>query len=260
MSSQIPLASSPLDYAVTRRDGDVMAMVRHALETGNTQLAFQPVVTAMNTRKVAFYEGLIRLRDEGGRVIPAHQFMGNIEEDDLGREIDCASLSLGIRMLRQNPSMRISINTSARSMADGMWRDILTRELSADPHLGARLILEISESSAMLLHEVLVRFMAQMQPLGVAFALDGFGAGMMSFRYLHDFFFDLVKIDRCFVRDIQSSPDNQVLAEALLMVARQFEMLTVAEGVETEEEANVLRQIGAECLQGYLFGAPRFAI
>jgi len=102
--------------------------------------------------------------------------------------------------------------------------------------------------------------MAEMQPLGIAFALDDFGAGFTAFRYLKEFFFDLVKIDDVFVRDIAHHPDNQVLAEALITVAHQFEMFAVAEGVETEPEAAFLRSIGCDCLQGYHIGVPKLSV
>lgn len=250
----------PLQVAMASRDRDVLDMVRRSLAAGHAQLAFQPVVAAQNLDKVVFYEGLIRLRDDGGRVIPAHQFMPVIEEMDLGREVDCASLRLGLDMLRNNPGLRLSINTSARSIGDGAWRRTLEAALAQSPHLGARLILEISETSAMLLHEVVIRFMAEVQPAGVAFALDDFGAGMTAFRYLKDFFFDLVKIDAHFIRDIQHSPDNQVLTEALIAVAHQFEMFAVAEGVETPAETGLLQSLGVDCLQGYHFGVPRFTL
>ena len=112
----------------------------------------------------------------------------------------------------------------------------------------------------MQLHEVVIRFMAEIQPQGVAFALDGFGAGMTAFRHMKDFLFDLVKIDKSFVRDIATDPDNQILAEALLMVAHQFEMFAVADGVESAEDAQFLTRMGADCLQGYHFGVPKFEI
>ncbi len=251
---------TPLDYAVADFDRDVMSSVRTSLNAGHAQLAFQPIVAATGKNPIAFYEGLIRLKDSGGRIIPAGLFMSEIEETELGREIDCASLRLGIETLRANPTLRLSINMSARSMADGKWRRTLERGLADNPNLAPRLILEINESSAMVLHEVLIRFMAEMQPQGVAFALDDFGAGMTSFRYLKDFFFDLVKIDQCFVRGIESSPENQVMTEALINVAHQFEMFAVAEGVETAAEAALLQSLGVDCLQGYLFGAPRMAL
>ncbi len=253
-------SQNPLDYAVNLRDMDVKTMVRQALDHGNAQLAFQPVVLSVDPAQIAFYEGLIRVRDETGRVIPAYHFMTDIEETELGREIDCASLRLGLDMLAANPSVRISINMSARSMADGKWRRTLDSGLQGRHDIGSRLILEISESSAMTLHEVLIRFMAEMQPLGVAFALDDFGSGMTAFRHLKDFFFDMVKIDKCFTRNIDSSPDSQVMAESLMVVARQLEMFSVAEGVETAEEAEALRNIGMDCLQGYHFGVPKFGL
>jgi EAL domain-containing protein (putative c-di-GMP-specific phosphodiesterase class I) len=250
----------PLDYAVASRDSDVMSMVRTALDSGNAQLAFQPVVVAQDPRQTAFYEGLIRVKDATGRVIPAYQFMTDIEETEIGREIDCASLQLGIEMLRANPGVRLSINMSARSMADGKWRRVLENGLSGNSSIGSRLILEISEASAMQLHEVLIRFMNEMQPLGVAFALDDFGSGMTSFRHLKDFYFDMVKIDKCFIRDIHNSSDNQVLTESLMVVAQQLEMFAVAEGVESAEEAALLQRIGVDCLQGYFFGVPKFGL
>jgi EAL domain-containing protein (putative c-di-GMP-specific phosphodiesterase class I) len=250
----------PLQFAFASRDRDVLTMVRASLAAGHAQLAFQPVIAAGTTGAIAFYEGLIRLRDNGGRVIPAHQFVETIEDTDLGREIDCASLRLGFDMLAANPNLRLSINMSARSIADGDWRRIMDRRLKENPRLGERLILEISETSAMLLHEVVIRFMAEMQPRGVAFALDDFGGGMTAFRHLKDFFFDMVKIDRCFIRDIDALPDNQVLTEALITVAHQFEMFAVAEGVETEAELLLLQSLGIDCLQGYYFGVPKFAL
>ena len=110
------------------------------------------------------------------------------------------------------------------------WRQGLQKKTA----IGNRLIFEISETSAMLLHEIVIRFMAEMQPRGIAFALDGFGAGLTAFRHLKDFFFDLVKPDKGFVHGIADDPDNQVLTEALITVAQQFEMLVIADGVETQ--------------------------
>ena len=195
----------PLQYAMASRDADVMHLVRDALVAGRGQLAFQPVVTSDAQHLVAFYEGLIRLSDENGRVLPAAHFMPQVEDTDLGRQIDCLSLELALRKLRENPDLRLSVNLSARSMGDGEWRRILDRGLLDRNNLGDRLIFEISETSAMMLHENVIRFMAEMQPKGVAFALDGFGAGMTAFRYLKEFFFDLVKIDKSFIKGIQSS-------------------------------------------------------
>ena len=256
--NNVPL--DPFQAAMASRDADVLSMVRDALAAGRTRMAFQPIVLATDRTTTAFHEGLIRVLDETGRVIPAGHFMPVIAETELGREIDCTTLALAFDLLRQTPALRLSINVSARSLGDGKWRDTLQRGLAADGCLGDRLIFEISESSAMQLHEVVIRFMAEMQPRGVAFALDGFGAGMTAFRLLKDFFFDLVKIDKGFIHDINAKPDNQVLAEALIMVAQQFEMFVVADGIESEADAALITLLGADCLQGFHLGVPRFTL
>lgn len=248
----------PLQFAMASRDADVLTLVREALAAGRARLAFQPIVTAGPSGKIAFYEGLIRVMDDAGRVIPAAHFMPVIEETALGRQIDCLTLELALEQLVLHPNLRISINLSARSIGDGQWRRTLEKSLAAKGALGDRLIFEISETSAMLLHEVVIRFMEEMQPRGVAFALDGFGAGMTAFRHLKDFFFDLVKVDKSFVRGIAEDPDNQVIAEALITVAHQFEMFAIADGVESAEDAAFLSELGADCLQGYYYGVPKF--
>ncbi|EAR50347.1 EAL domain protein [Oceanicola granulosus HTCC2516] len=247
---------TPLDYAMSARDRDTPAMVAQALRAGACALALQPVVTAPG-REVAFHEGLIRLTDPGGRVLPAAAFMGAVEETATGRDLDAASLGLALGLLRARPGMRLSVNVSARSLGDSAFRAVLAELVADDGTLGERLILEICERSAMLLPEIVARFMEELQPQGVAFALDDFGGGFLSFRHLRRFFFDLVKIDRGFISGIDGDADNQVLVRALLGVAHQFDAFVVAPGVERAEEAAWLEAAGVDCLQGYFFGAPK---
>lgn len=250
------MTGDPLSLAVSARDRDVIDMVKTAVARGQTLLAFQPVVTCA-AGTVAFHEGLIRVQDRTGRIIPARQFIHVIESLELGRAVDCAALGHGLDALAEDPGLRLSINMSARSIGYGPWRRVLDSHLSRDPLLAERLILEITESSAMRVPELVIRFMEDLQPAGVAFALDDFGAGYTAFRYLRDFLFDVLKIDAQFTRNVHADPDNQVLLEALLSIGRHFDMLTVAEGVETGEELAFLKAAGFDCVQGYLTGVPR---
>jgi len=247
--------ASPLGVAISQGDHATMSMVRAAIDARRLRLAWQPVVQARDPNRVAFHEGLIRVLDPGGRVIPARDFMGAVESHEMGREIDCAALEMGLATLARHEGLRLSINMSARSIGYPRWMRVLKRGLSAGPTVGERLILEISESSAMLVPELVVAFMEELQQRGIAFALDDFGAGFTAIRYFKDFFFDILKIDAQFIRDIHRDPDNAVLTAALLSIGRHFEMFTVAEAVETVEEAEFLRGMGFDCLQGYLFGA-----
>jgi EAL domain-containing protein (putative c-di-GMP-specific phosphodiesterase class I) len=247
---------SPLAAAVHVRDRDILGMVRRALLRRDALLAFQPVVDARATGRIAFHEGLIRVVDDTGRIIPAAEFIGACERHEVGRLLDVVALEMGLSALADAPALRLSINMSARSIGDARWNAALEAGLSADPTAAERLILEITESSAMILPELTMMFMERLQRRGVAFALDDFGSGFTSFRYLRDFDFDILKIAGEFVSGIGSNPDNRVLTEALVTIARHFDMFTVAEAVETESEAAVMRALGVDCLQGYLFGVP----
>ena len=256
LADVMPPEASPLAAAIAAQDNQTIAMVRAALESGRLRLAYQPVVIGSDPSRIGFYEGLIRVLDETGRPIPARDFMDAIETQELGRMIDCASLEIGLAALRDQPWLRLAINMSARSVGYPRWMRILKRGLSADPRIGERLILEITESSAMLVPELVIAFMNDMQRAGVTFALDDFGAGYTSFRYLRQFLFDIVKIDGQFIRGIARDADNQVLTQALMSVGRHFDMMVVAESVETAEDAAFLQANGIGCMQGYLFGAP----
>ncbi len=251
-----PAVESPLAFAVTQRDRDTLAMVRAALARKDVLLAFQPIVQAKRMTRVAFHEGLLRLLDETGRVIPARDFIGAIETTEMGRVFDCLALEMGLRALATEPGLRLSINMSARSIGYPRWTDTLKAGLLDDKTVAERLILEITESSAMVMPDLVVHFMSSLQRQGISFALDDFGAGFTSFRYLREFTFDAIKIDGDFIRGIAVSPDNQVLTRALLAVAQHFDMFTVAECVENAEDAAFLAEMGVNCLQGYHFGAP----
>ena len=251
-----PGGDSPLNHAVMQRDAATLEMVREAVAHRQTLLAFQPVMLASDPTNVAFHEGLIRLLDPTGRVIPAKDFMPAIEDTDTGRQVDVLALRLGLNALHHHPGLRLSINMSARSIGFSDWMKTLRKGLMRDATVGERLILEITESSAMLVPELVTGFMAQMRRQGISFALDDFGAGYTSFRYLRDFLFDVLKIDGQFIRGVATDPDNQVLTSALIAIARQMDMMTIAEQVECADDAAWLEQAGIDCLQGYYYAAP----
>ena len=247
---------SPLDYAVARRDRGMLQMVKDAVAYEQAMLAYQPIVHAQSQTSVAFYEGLVRLQDSTGRIIPARDFLPLVEDNELGRELDRLSLHLGCQALSRVPSLRLSINMSARSIGYSPWVKTLDQWLETDASIGERLILEITESSAMVVPELVVDFMDRLQMKGICFALDDFGSGYTALRYFKDFFFDIMKLDGQFINGIANDPDNLVLTKAMLTIGKQFDMLVVAEMVEQPADAEILSQIGVDCLQGYLFGAP----
>lgn len=247
---------NPLDHAVARRDSGTVQMVRRAIEHRQVMLAFQPIVQAHAMDRTAFHEGLIRVLDETGRVIPAIDFIQAVEETEYGRALDCIALEKGLAELARVPDLRLAVNMSARSIGYRKWMRTLQRGLKADPTVGERLILEITEASAILVPELVTSFMADVQTKGVAFAMDDFGSGYTALRHFKDFTFDILKIDGQFVAGVARDADNQVLVRAMVSLAEQFDMFTVAERVEREDDAACLASLGVDCLQGYYFAAP----
>ena len=247
---------SPLNIAIAKRDSQTIQMVDAAIQHKQTLLAYQPVMMSCDPRQVGFYEGLIRVMDATGRIIPAKDFIHVIEDTELGRRIDALSLNMGMQSLFKKPDLRLSINMSAHSIGFGPWKRNFYRWLERDETIAERLILEITESSAMSEPHKVVEFMDELQLLGVSFALDDFGSGHTALRYFKDFMFDVLKIDGQFIKSIDSDPDNQALVRSMIDIAKQFDMLTVAEFVETRAEAETLIALGADCLQGFYFSAP----
>jgi EAL domain-containing protein (putative c-di-GMP-specific phosphodiesterase class I) len=251
-----PGLASPLDVAISAQDRETLSLVSSALTERRMRLAFQPVVYAADTSVIGFFEGFIRLLNLRGQVIPARDFMAAVEQRELGREIDCAALRMGLMALQRNPQIRVSVNMSARSVGYQPWITVLRRALRETPRLGDRLILEINETSAIQVPDVLKPFMAEMRDQGIVFALDDFGADITSLRLLRDFRFEIAKIDGVLVREVDRSVDQQIMARSAIALAQELGMYLVAEAVETEGEANWLRDAGVGCMQGYLFGAP----
>lgn len=255
MADVPPGGDSPFSYAVTSRDQETINMVEAAIRHKQVLLAYQPIMQARDQSKTAFYEGLIRVLDATGRVIPAKDFMDQIENTELGRQLDTLALGLGLRALNDNPDLRLSINMSARSIGYRAWNKTLERWINRNELIGERLILEITESSAMLVPELVIDFMDRLQMNGICFAMDDFGAGYTALRYFRDFHFDVIKIDGQFIKGITHSADNQVMTASLISIAKHFDMLTVAEFVENQEDADTLTRLGVDCLQGYHFAA-----
>jgi EAL domain-containing protein (putative c-di-GMP-specific phosphodiesterase class I) len=250
------LSQKKQDLAAEAAQPDVTDLVRRAIVRNTITLAYQPVVQGSNPSRIAFFEGLIRVPDDDGNIIPAAQFIDKIERNSLGRMVDCCALQAGLAELAAQPWLRLAINASPLSVVDPLWQATLRYGLEEDATLAERLIVEVTETSEVADMAQFAQDLNAVRRLGVSFALDDFGAGYTSFRTLREVRFDIIKIDGQFVRNIHNDRDNQALTKALTDIARHFDMLVVAEAVETQEEMDFLRDAQVDCMQGYLFGRP----
>lgn len=235
------------------RPGDLSRLVRDALEERRVTMEFQPVVMAEDPSRMRLHVGFTRILDGDGRIVPTGSGMGTVVGSAIGRDLDAATLRLGLLALRERPGLRLAVHASVRSLGNPSWRATLEEGLR---DLGPRLTLVVGEGATTVLADRVARIMAELRPQGVSFVLNDFGTGPLSLRHLQEVRFAGVKIDRALVRGIDASPERQALVGALVSVAHRFGMFAVAKGVETEGEAAQLRALGVDGLQGFLFGLP----
>jgi diguanylate cyclase (GGDEF)-like protein/PAS domain S-box-containing protein len=236
-----------------RRSVAIGDAVQAALRQDRVRFAFQPVVSA-TTGEIAYHECLLRLRDAGNGVIAAGEFVKEIEQLGYIRLIDRHILDKAVAEALAYPDVTLGFNVSALTAADRPWLRALTAQLRAHPELAGRLVVEITETAALYDIEESARFVAALRRAGCRVALDDFGAGHTSLQHLQSLAVDTVKIDHSFIRNIATSPESQVFLRHLLGLAKGFGFTTVAEGVETEEDADILRREGVDYLQGHYFG------
>ncbi len=231
--------------------------VQRALRDGRLKLAYQPVVVANQPDKVDYYECLLRMISEDGKqVIAAGAFVAAIEQLGFIRLIDRFVLEAAFEEMAQHPGYVLGINISGLTATDRAWLRAMTTLLKGRPEVAQRLLVEITETAALNDIDESAHFVSQLRDLGCRVALDDFGAGFTSLRHLQALAVDTVKIDGSFVRNLTQSPDNQVFLRHLVGLAKGLGLATVAECVETPEEAAILRREGVGFLQGYYYGKP----
>lgn len=232
--------------------------VQRALKENRLPLAYQPVVDAV-TGEVDYYECLLRMIGEDGRTVAAGAFVAAIEQLGFIRVIDRYVLETAVEQIAAHPGFCLGINISGLTATDRAWLRAITALLKDKPEIASRVLVEITETAALHDLEESARFVAALRDLGCRVALDDFGAGFTSLRHLQALAVDTVKIDGSFVRNLTQSPENQVFLRHLVGLANTLGLHTVAEMVETAEEAAILQREGVKFLQGYYFGKPTLA-
>ncbi|MBB4658221.1 EAL domain-containing protein [Parvularcula dongshanensis] len=241
-----------------RRNTEMSDVILTALNQRRVYLAYQPIVTDLTEGPNAYtkYECLIRMRGDNGEEIPAPAFIPAAERLGLVHLLDRRVLELATEALVKAPGIALNVNISWETVKDPLWAEGYIAHLRANRHLADRLTVELTETQAVDAIEASVEFVSEIKSLGCRFAIDDFGAGYTSFRNLKALDIDVLKIDGSFVTGVSSSRENQLFVRTLLDLARNFEMKTVAEWVDNETDAMLLKGLGVDYLQGFLIGKP----
>ena len=234
----------------SNRDSMVMAeRVQRAIREIRLRFAYQPVVDA-HSHGVSHYECLLRMVEVDGTITAAAQFMPAVEDLGMIRPIDRMVLEAGIKELSENPSARIALNVSGLTTTDRSWMRGAVSLLRNNQNVAERFMIEITETAGLEGVDACARFVATLRDLGCKVALDDFGTGYTSFHHLKQLAVNMVKIDGSFIYNIADNLDNLVFVRTLIDLARNFDLDTVAEGVETDEDARILVNEGLDFLQG----------
>ena len=243
------------------RRASLESELRLAVQHGQLFVVYQPI-THLNDGRVAGFEALVRWQHPQRGVVSPIEFIEIAEETGLIGPLGayvlnsaCRQFALWQRQFEHRAPQVLSVNLSRAQLVEATLVDEVSHALKVSGVPAECLQLEITESLAAESPLIQSR-LHELKALGVKLALDDFGTGYSSLASLHLWPVDVIKIDRSFVSQVTTSAHHRVLVEATVMVARSLCMETVAEGVETEEQADALTTLRCDKAQGYLYARP----
>jgi diguanylate cyclase (GGDEF)-like protein len=231
--------------------------LRQAISDGALEVHYQPCISLRNN-KITGCEALLRWRHaERGMISPA-EFIPIAEETGLINQLGEWVLTTACAEAATWPDdIKLAVNVSPVQFKSGTLALKVVAALAASGLAANRLELEITEAVLIRDDEAALAILHQLRAIGVRIALDDFGTGYSSLSYLQRFPFDKIKIDRCFVNDISEPDGSSCIVQAVVNIAAARHMTTTAEGVETQQQRDLLRALGCAEMQGYLFSPAK---
>ncbi len=249
--------------AMNARAADRLSLenrLRKALQNDELLLHYQPIVDLRNGR-VRGAEALLRWQHPERGLLPPAEFISLAEVSGLISPIGRWVLETACKQARDwqilgNPRFTVSVNLSPRQFLQTDLVSQVAAALSSSGLDAGSLDLEITESNAMENAEVTVNTLWELRRLGVGISMDDFGTGYSSLNYLKRFPIDRVKLDRSFVRDVVTNPEDAAIVRAVISMAHTLRLVVAAEGVENEDQLAFLRDHRCDEMQGFLFSPP----
>lgn len=252
----------PGDQELAQRHGEMqwVSRITKAMEDNRFVLYAQPIKEIEPSNESGLIlEILLRLNDEEGKLISPSDFFSSAERYAVTPTIDRWVVSKSFETLSHAPQgsiRRVAINLSGHTLSDDEFLDFLIKQFDNNTVEPEQICFEITETAAIANLSYASRFMSIMSELGCRFALDDFGSGLSSFRYLKTLPVDILKIDGAFVKDMVDDPIDRAMVEAINQIGHVMGLKTVAEFVENQEILDLLRVIGVDFAQGYGIAKP----
>ncbi|MGN6155168.1 MAG: putative bifunctional diguanylate cyclase/phosphodiesterase [Sphingomicrobium sp.] len=230
--------------------------LRSALPNKQFHLVFQPLVAA-KTQKLTGFEALIRWNHPKRGLVPPVMFIPVAEEIGLMPAIGEWVIEEACRAAATWPDhISVALNVSPKQIVLPNLPNVVSEALGRHRVQGNRIELEVTEGVFLGNNGPTLDVLKRLRQLGVGIALDDFGTGYSSIGYLNKAIFHKLKIDGSFVREASTRPENVAIIQSIVQLAQSFRMSVTAEGVETPEDFERMRELGCDTIQGYLFGKP----
>lgn len=238
-----------------RADGSMADEMRRGIEAGEFYLEYQPRFDTL-TGRIRCLEALVRWAHPEHGLISPGEFIAVAERSGLIVPLGDWILHTACRQATTWPGAAVSVNVSPIQFKDGGFTDVVKDALAQSGLEAERLEIEITEG-VLLEDAVRAREMLQaLKALGATLAMDDFGTGYSSLSYLQQFPFDIIKIDRKFIADLETNEGGRAIVQAILGLGRALGMSVTAEGVETDEQLAILVRDRCQEVQGFLFSRP----
>jgi diguanylate cyclase (GGDEF)-like protein len=231
--------------------------LRDALDRNEFELLYQPLWD-LSSNRIAGFEALLRWNHPVRGTVSPGQFIQIAEETGMIRSIGAWVLEKACKDAMKLPEdVKMAVNLSGAQFDNGDIVDVVAAALEASGLPANRLELEITETTLLKNNETTIALLLRLHAFGLRIALDDFGTGYSSLSYLRTFSFDKIKIDQSFVREMATRPDCAAIVSSIVILANKLNITTTAEGIETLDQLNLVRETGCTEAQGYLFSVPR---
>jgi len=254
--------------AMRGHDGHTASLetdLHRALERDELELHYQPIM-ALKDGRIAGFEALLRWRHPHRGIVPAEQFIRLAEDTGLIVSFGKFALAMASVQLYQwqtffplNESLFVSVNLSSREL---LRKDLIkdVKEVMTAVSLAPKTLkIELTESQVMQDQEMAAEVISNLHDIGAGLALDDFGTGYSSLSHLKEFAFDTLKVDRSFMSEAPSDDGDAVITKSIVDLAHDLKLDVVAEGIESQQDVDRLKEMGCEFGQGFFFGAPMMA-
>jgi len=252
---QIELEDYGMESAFTSGHLALTHELENALHEKQLHLYYQGVVN-LKTEEIKGFEALIRQIHPTRGLIPPIEFIGMAEDSGLIVPIGYMIVSDVCELMKQMDKAQININLSARQFEEEDLIEKIQKILDDECPDPSRFTFEITESILMSDPNRVERMLCEMKDMGVKIAIDDFGTGYSSFSYLHRFPIDILKIDGSFIRTMEENPKSMEIVRALIGLSQSMQMEVVAEGCETIEQVQILKEMNCDFAQGYYYSRP----